>query len=110
MLFAKLCFFRNRNSQFRNYRNFRNPFYNPEQEAYCHEIKCPPLANPDNGVITLGRGSETVNSTAELKCDEGYSVWTNPENPNGEHARTIKCGVNGEWENEVRVSAWEFFG
>jgi len=26
VLFAKLCFFRNRNSQFRN---FRNPFYNP---------------------------------------------------------------------------------
>ena len=74
-----------------------------EQEAYCHEIKCPPLANPDNGVITLGRGSETVNSTAELKCDEGYSVWTNPENPNGEHARTIKCGVNGEWENEAEL-------
>jgi len=27
-LFAKLRFLRNRNSQFRNYRNFRNPFYN----------------------------------------------------------------------------------
>ena len=45
-----------------------------EHEAYCPDIKCPPLANPDNEVITLGRGSETVNSTAELKWDESYYV------------------------------------
>ena len=29
-----------------------------KHEAYCHEIKCPSLANPETGVITLGRESE----------------------------------------------------
>ena len=51
----------------------------------------------DNGVITLRRGSRTVKSTAEFKWDEGYSVWPNPENPNSEHARTIKCGGPYRW-------------
>ena len=32
MLFAKFCFLRNRNWQFRNNRNFHNPFYNPEKD------------------------------------------------------------------------------
>ena len=36
---------------------------------------------------------------AELNCDEEYSVWTNPENSNGEFARTI----NGEWKNEAEL-------
>ena len=40
---------------------------------------------------------------AELKGDEKYSVWTNPDNHNRDFVRKIKSGVNGEYEIEAEL-------
>merc|ERR1711892_258121 len=68
------------------------------EQPQCQLIKCPTLATPLNGAISLGKGSgETVNSTAQIQCDDGYAVFTK----DGAFLSQIKCGASGEWENKA---------